>query len=849
MSISITSETDTVIKKIIPYLQRRGYLIESDVEFEAPAKREERQNLGYVDLLVTAGRKTPAFLIEAKRASKKLTLKDRDQAISYGKSYKVPFVVVTNGSDIMCYNTETRAIIKWDGKDTQKIPTKEQLKAVLLRMKKDQSAHEVDLDLAVDRSLPFRPGLSPKQLKALFYRCHSDIRRIERSEDRAFQDFSKILFLKLYEEKCDIEGSIPPYSWTFHELAEKKDHQADQVRNAVNEMIKTLVSKQGYGEVLSEPISLKNDKTYQIIVRRLSLVSFYDSSFDSKGAAFEYYVRATLKGKKLGQYFTPRPVIHLMSVLIGKEKIANAAMMGTPLRVLDPACGTGGFLVYLMKQNIEYFQNLLRTGKIAQSQFDKCIENIKAHTFFGADANDSVASAAKMNMIIAGDGQSNIKPEDTLSVHSQSWSIITPNCDIIITNPPFGTSEADSLSAADYAQFPVATKKGQLLFLQKMVLSAQKKGGEVCTVIDEGVLNTDSASGIRKWILENCVLKAVVRLPEVTFKPNKINVRSSILYLQRREHPDVDLEAVYDVTFIDIKSLGYQGSGDPIRSFDEAGMMDQIERYVHDLSLPKDVVHSQWSAFKVPIANIYSDSTYRFDLKYWDQSTCLALDNLKKAKHPTLQLLSLDEIRRGKSPLAETYVDESDGYALVIKAGTNISKFGEVVFSGDFIEKNQFEELEDQDILDGDILLSSTGSGTLGKCAVYRGVRPAIADGHVTVIRVDQEKVYPEYVCDYLRLGFGATQVQRLYTGSTGLIELTPDQVKSIYIELPPTLDDQKTISQEWRAIETKFRTAMHNAATEFEESRAKFLTIAPQGPAIVGTEPEEEEEEAEPAN
>jgi type I restriction enzyme M protein len=503
MGITVTSETDTVIKKVIPYLERRGYVISTDVDFEAPAKREERQNLGYVDLLINLGKAAPTFLIEAKRASKRLSDKDRDQALSYGKSYKVPFVVVTNGSAIQCFNTSNSESIRWDGKSVEKIPTKVQLKTVVAALKKDKNA--VSIPLGTDQSLPFRPGLSPKQLQALFYRCHSDIRKIEKTEDRAFQDFSKILFLKLYEEKCDIEGIEPPYSFVFHELAAKPDHEADQVGLAIKSMLDDLAKKRGYGDVLGEKITLNSDKTYRSIVQRLAAVSFYDSSFDSKGAAFEYYVRATLKGKKLGQYFTPRPVIHLMSVLAGREKIPNSILMNAPVHVLDPACGTGGFLVYLMKQSLAHFQQLRKNNKITTGNYDACVNTICQKVFFGADANPSVASAAKMNMIIAGDGHSNIRQEDSLSIKSKSWSVKEAHCDIIITNPPFGTSEADTLTPKDNEQFPVPTKKGQFLFVQKMVLSVKPQDGEVCTVIDEGVLNTDTASNFRKWLLQTRV--------------------------------------------------------------------------------------------------------------------------------------------------------------------------------------------------------------------------------------------------------------------------------------------------------------------------------------------------------
>jgi hypothetical protein len=121
-----------------------------------------------------------------------------------------------------------------------------------------------------------------------------------------------------------------------------------------------------YGEVLGDPIHLKNAKTFRYIVMQLAAVSFVDSSLDSKGAAFEYFVRATLKGKKLGQYFTPRQVVRLMSTLVGREKIYNSLRSGEKVKVLDPACGTGGFLVYLMQECINYAERDRKGSKLHQ---------------------------------------------------------------------------------------------------------------------------------------------------------------------------------------------------------------------------------------------------------------------------------------------------------------------------------------------------------------------------------------------------------------------------------------------------------------------------------------------------
>lgn len=79
--MAIRSETDTVVKRILPYLRRRGYDIESDIDFETTTKHPERYTKGYIDLLVTCGKAKPQFLIEAKRSTRSLTESDAKQAV------------------------------------------------------------------------------------------------------------------------------------------------------------------------------------------------------------------------------------------------------------------------------------------------------------------------------------------------------------------------------------------------------------------------------------------------------------------------------------------------------------------------------------------------------------------------------------------------------------------------------------------------------------------------------------------------------------------------------------------------------------------------------------------------
>ncbi|OVZ88150.1 hypothetical protein CBW54_09795 [Yersinia kristensenii] len=583
-------------------------------------------------------------------------------------------------------------------------------------------------------------------------------------------------------------------------------------------MASSIANERAYGEVLENDIKLKNPKTFHYVVKELSSVSFYDSSLDSKGAAFEYFVRATLKGKSLGQYFTPRELVQTMLTIVGRKKIVNSVISGTDIKVLDPACGTGGFLVFLMQDALSQLKKMSDSRDINTATYIKAIKTVRECIFFGSDANEGVAASAKMNMIIAGDGHTNIQCEDSLSRKAKNWNVNKPDCDLILTNPPFGTSESASLDNEDKKQFPIWNGKGQHLFLQKMVLSLKEGSGEFCTVIDEGVLNTDSFIELRKWLMVHCRLKAVLKLPSETFKPNKINVRSSLLYFERRSSPDHEYDDAYTVSIGRIDSLGYYGSGDKIRGFDINSFLNDMAIGFFDKSKGKHRKGINWECFDVNANDITKAPSCRFDYKFWDLDVKNEIDYIVKNNGMLISELNLLKTARGKSPASENYVDECDGYAVVIKSGSNISKQGKIILeNADWIEKSVYDEFLEQKnprniINKFDVLLSSTGDGTLGKCAVFDLDIVAIADGHITLIRVNPEVIDPYYLCDYLRSGFGASQINRLYTGSTGMIELTPEQVDSIVIDMRSNVNEQKALSNDVRALEANYLKMLEQA-------------------------------------
>lgn len=831
------SETETVIKKIVPYLTRRGYNLQFDLKFEEPTELDAEKRKGFIDILVNCGKKNPLFIIEAKRDGIKITAKHKKQAIDYGKSQKCLFVSITNGKQFELLNTTTGKSIKLNGSAYNRIPNKDDLTKIISQLKHEPKLETISI--SKDNQIPFGVGLPVSKLNHLFKKCHSSIRTIEKNEEYAFSDFSKILFLKLLEEKWDDEGKDPPYTYTFHDLASTTKGRADQVRTAIKSMIETIQNKTKYGEVLSEPIHLKKDATYLTIVKRLAKISFIDSDLDAKGATFEYFVRATLQGKKLGQYFTPRPLVKLMLQLGHYNQILINLMANKPFKVLDPACGTGGFLVYAMNSCIKNIDEILEKKKIHYSLAKDLKTKVKRDIFYGIDAHEGVAASAKMNMIVAGDGHNNIRCTDSLKekklIPKYKENEQTNNdgkAHLIVTNPPFGISEGESLSTQDLDNFEIKTTKGQSLFIQKMITSIQNES-YIVTVIDEGVLNTLTYSELRSLLLKECRIEFVINLPYETFRPNKINVKSSVLVLKKRTTRDEDLQDNYSIGFIKIESFGYESSGDEVRDFN-------LEKLIHEITsfnvedLPETSICSGyfWSGFKLKSTKIIDNESHRLDVKYWDVSTIDKINKILRMKNSvTIENINCIETKRGKSPPEGEYVSRSEGTALVVKAGSNMDKNGNIISAGDYLEKEYFEEHFDGSVIlkDGDVLLASTGDGTLGKCCVYRNYddegnsEPAIADGHVTIIRVDTKKICPEFICDYLRIGFGAEQISRCYTGSTGLIEIQPKEVNKIVLPPLPSLKVQEKLSNDLRIMEQIILDTTTKSKKELKEIRGKF--------------------------
>ncbi len=278
------------------------------------------------------------------------------------------------------------------------------------------------------------------------------------------------------------------------------------------------------------------------------------TEIDIRGDVYEYLLSKISTAGRNGQFRTPRHIIHMMVEL----------MKPSPKETIcDPACGTGGFLVGASDYLRKTYRNDILMNKENR-------EHYMNHMFHGFDMDRTMLRIGAMNMMTHGIESPFIEYRDSLS----DQNLDTDKYSLILANPPFkGSLDADSVSAN---LLKVAkTKKTELLFLA-LFIRMLKIGGRCACIVPDGVLfgSSNAHKQIRKAIIEDNRLEAVISMPSGVFKPYA-GVSTGILIFTKTGHGGTD-----KVWFYDMKADGY--SLDDKRSpIKENDIPDIIERFNH----------------------------------------------------------------------------------------------------------------------------------------------------------------------------------------------------------------------------------------------------------------------------
>ena len=435
-----------------------------------------------------------------------------------------------------------------------------------------------DIPLRYGRTPKYRfiKGDKDKELKIV--QKEDLIRTLEKAHDTvwqggrlapttAFDEIAKLLFCKLQDEKeSSITKKGEPYKFQVGTY-----ETADEVFNRINAIYQA--AKQKDAEVFKDDIRLEPKIVYSV-VEHLQSINFNKTDLDTKGIAFERFMEDFFRGK-MGQFFTPRELIRFSVKMLKPQ---------TNEILLDPACGSGGFLLNSM--------DLVREE--AEREHDDPLDAYRVwHDFakdniYGIDINDQIARVCKMNMILHDDGHTNVISVDALAdieeIHRVHRRFADNSFDLILTNPPFGAmvkrAEKPYLQKYKLGK-DRKTQKTEILFIERCLEFLRPGTGRMGIVLPDGILTNSSLQYVRDFIMERTQILAVVALPQFAFTHFGAGVKSSLVFLRKKaEGEKLDN---YPIFMAVAEHIGYDARGRKIAQNDFDSIIKEYYEFLRNL--------------------------------------------------------------------------------------------------------------------------------------------------------------------------------------------------------------------------------------------------------------------------
>ncbi|MEM3526038.1 MAG: N-6 DNA methylase [Candidatus Jordarchaeaceae archaeon] len=657
-------------------------------------------------------------------------------------------------------------------------------------------------------------SVTAMELISIFERCHNYIYANEGLlKEKVFNEVLKLIFMKMADEKSSLSNR------RFYVTTEELKNLKEGKDSFVVERILTFWEeiKGNYPDIFPDPHERINLKplTLAYIVSLLQKYNFSETSADAKGAAFQTFVYAHMRGSR-GEFFTPPPIIELAVNILDPKPNE---------KVIDPACGSGGFLVETLKW----------IKRNAQLEIGRYSNTYAGENLCGIDIVPELVRVTKMRLMLYGNGHEGIftanslLPFDQLVYLAEKSNIprsLIPNqgsFDVLMTNPPFGTkgkiTDKTILKTFDLGYKWV--KKGgkwvktnrladgvapEVLFIERC-LQLLKDGGRMAIVLPDGILENPSQGYIREFIKAKAKILAIIKLPPETFIPYGTGINASILFLQKFQSINMEVQecANHDVFFGVIEKIGYEGTknGKVIYKRDEKGeiIRDPGGNPVIDEDVTE--VIRAYNAFKENktfhetskiFLRKYSEIEDRWDVKFYKPEYKRLRMRLLKAG--SMPLGDVADIVSKKAKILENpeatirYVELSD----VNPATSELVSYSEMkVYAAPSRAKYEIKE--------GDILIAVAGNsvGTENNASAYvtKEFDGCICSNGFRVLR--PKKVDPLYLLWFLRTKAFLMQMYQFRTGAA-IPAVSDSDLKRILIPIP-----EKEVQEE---ISLKMRTS-----------------------------------------
>lgn len=519
-------------RRIEERLGNLGYVMDEQQPgcniYRERAKYEHQDNL--------LGGKNPDFLIyqsgtsrilaviEAKRPSSTLE-KAIDQAIDlYAKPLGIPIVFVYNSNTFFA-STVDRKPIKIDNIEINDFVDEETLLKLI--------NHDFNIE-----SIPAGFSFTRSDLLKKFKEANNLLRKAGlRDGYERFSVFSDLIFLKLKNDFDDIgqtaasEDSLDKLC-NWKKLVDKIPVVANynnedlEVKSYLEDTIKKKL-REAYGDVFESSLNIKDESILIDLIKLIDSIPFKNVDTDVKGDAFEFFLKNVTNGNKdLGEYYTPR---HIVKMIV---KLLNP-VYGE--KCYDPCCGTGGFLLECFRYLRSHTNTDINDTDTSEVKEEKKVKKriIREESIYGRELT-STARIAKMNMILFGDGHTNIQQMDCLSER------VVEKYDIVLSNIPY------SQKVENGALYSWPTDKGDSLFMQH-IWDAVKAGGRIAVVVPDTFLYSEDKEirFIRQKIVSQSSRMMIISLPRGVFNPYTPTKTSVVVAYKKKAQEQMDEVSMY----------------------------------------------------------------------------------------------------------------------------------------------------------------------------------------------------------------------------------------------------------------------------------------------------------------
>ena len=589
-----------------------------------------------------------------------------------------------------------------------------------------------------------RSDLTPTHnLKAIFksIRNHLAANTVGATRDEVLaQQLINIIFCKIYDEKYTAPDEIVRFRAGI-------DEKPKDIEKRILDLFKEV--KTNLPEVIDGEDKITLDtKSLMFIVGELQNYSLMESERDVVADAFETFIGHALKGG-LGQFFTPRNVVKM---------IVDILQPNENDKIIDPACGSGGFLIESLKfvwGKIDEKYNKLGWNEVEKSK--KKIETATKN-FRGIDKDYFLSKVAKAYMNLVGDGTTGIFCEDSLE-NPKNWrseaktKIELGTFDVVLTNPPFGKSipvtgtnkleqynlgykwkqNKNSIFEKDKLK---TNEAPEILFIERC-LQLLKPTGRMGIVLPDGFFN-ESETYMRQWLLTKVKIIAIIDVCKETFQPNTPTKTSLLFFEKLNERPISDYEIFMGVAYF----CGHNRRGFPIDKNDIPTVLSQFKIWQNGQK-----IEQTRNYFTTYLSNLKETNFWM--PKHFSPYYTQAIDKVK-SKYQIVKLGEIAEFKKGDEPGSANYVDfidRSETDIPFIRTG-DLVNFSVNQLPDNFLDEDIYYKLN-QGLQSKDILF--TKDGKIGITAMVKdNDKIVIASGilRIRLTQMAQQKygITPEYL-------------------------------------------------------------------------------------------------------